>query len=180
MRGLVGGERPRRALVGWSCVGCLLGACAPSTGASDLDRLSRPTSSRPTLEDKIPELKRSRAGARERLGDPRCLAVLRDFRSVSHRGLDEELRATGRTAQEQMDALAFRSGLGRYECSRGALAFTRIGSSVVSICLRPFTLLPRADQEAILIHELLHSLGLGENPPESVAITTQVQKRCGP
>jgi hypothetical protein len=33
--------------------------------------------------------------------------------------------------------------------------------------------------ELVLIHELLHSLGLGENPPSSAEITRQVTKRCG-
>jgi hypothetical protein len=33
--------------------------------------------------------------------------------------------------------------------------------------------------EAILIHELLHSLGLGENPPSSDYITSRVRARCG-
>jgi hypothetical protein len=31
----------------------------------------------------------------------------------------------------------------------------------------------------IVIHELLHALGLGENPPLSVEITGQVMRRCG-
>jgi hypothetical protein len=73
----------------------------------------------------------------------------------------------------------FESGLGRPGCGRGQLAFTRIHSTEVSICPRAFTLLRPRNQAAALIHEMLHSLGLGENPPESVAITEQVQKRCG-
>ena len=105
--------------------------------------------------------------------------MLTDFGSVNGGRLDLVLRASGRTAQEQLDLLVLESGLGRPLCSRGALAFTRIHSSVVSICLRPFTLLRPEEQEAVLIHEMLHSLGLGENPPESVAITAQVLKRCG-
>ncbi|HSD67450.1 MAG TPA: hypothetical protein VLF95_12150, partial [Vicinamibacteria bacterium] len=65
-------------------------------------------------------------------------------------------------------------------CNRGAsLAFTQVGSSAVSVCLRAFTLLRPPEQDAVLIHEMLHSLGLGENPPESVAITARVLKRCG-
>jgi hypothetical protein len=123
------------------------------------------------LEDRIPDLKRARGGARERLGDPGCLAVLTDFESINGGRLDLVLRSTGRTAQEQVDLLVFESGLGRPGCRGGQLAFTQIGSPVVSICLRPFTLLPPRKQEAVLIHEMLHSLGLGENPPESVAIT---------
>jgi hypothetical protein len=31
----------------------------------------------------------------------------------------------------------------------------------------------------MIIHEILHSLGLGENPPSSDEITKQVAARCG-
>ncbi len=178
MRGIGGKTSPGRALVSWSLVGCLYGGLGGSAGASDFGRVSRPMPTRPTLEDKIPDLKRAREGARERLGEPQCLAVLTDFKSVNGGRLDLQLRSTGRTAQEQIDLLVFESGLGRPGCSGGQLAFTRIGSPVVSICLRSFTLLLPAKQDAVLIHEMLHSLGLGENPPESVAITEQVLKRC--
>jgi hypothetical protein len=33
--------------------------------------------------------------------------------------------------------------------------------------------------EILLIHELLHALGLGENPPTSARITDAVMHRCG-
>jgi len=32
--------------------------------------------------------------------------------------------------------------------------------------------------DAALIHESLHSLGLGENPPSSLEITSRVISRC--
>lgn len=32
--------------------------------------------------------------------------------------------------------------------------------------------------EILLIHELLHTLGLGENPPTTEEITRQVRARC--
>ena len=32
----------------------------------------------------------------------------------------------------------------------------------------------------VVIHEMLHTLGLEENPPTSEEITRQVVKRCGP
>jgi len=167
MRGIVGGRGLGRVLVGCSFVSYL---------AEGLDGSAPP---RPALEDKIPELKRARQGARERLADPQCLAVLKDFESVNGGRLDQVLRASGRTAQEQLDLLVLESGLGRPLCDRRvSLAFTQVHSRVVSICLRPFTLLRRQEQQAVLIHEMLHSLGLGENPPESTAITEQVLKRC--
>jgi len=33
--------------------------------------------------------------------------------------------------------------------------------------------------ELLLIHEILHTLGLGENPPSTDAIIRQVTIRCG-
>ena len=32
--------------------------------------------------------------------------------------------------------------------------------------------------EALVIHEMLHTLGLGENPPTSTEITKRVEGRC--
>jgi len=180
MRGVVGGRGPGRALVSCSLVVRLLGGVAAHADGSAGGHARGAPRPRAALEDKIPELKLARLGARERLGDPECQAVLADFQSVNGGRLDLVLRSTGRTAQEQLDLLVLESGLGRPLCDRRvSMAFTRIGSPEVSICLRPFTLLPQPMQEAVLIHEMLHSLGLGENPPESVAITTQVLKRCG-
>jgi len=134
---------------------------------------------RRALEDQVPELKAARIGARERLGRPECQAVLTDFESVNGGRLDLVLLSTGRTAQEQLDRMVLESGLGRPGCAGPVLASTQIGSSVAHICLRSFALLRPAEQEAVLIHEMLHSLGLGENPPASVAITAQVLSRCG-
>jgi hypothetical protein len=34
--------------------------------------------------------------------------------------------------------------------------------------------------EALVIHEVLHTLGLEENPPSSEQITVAVEKRCRP
>ena len=179
MRGIVGGRGPGRALVSWSFVGSLLVGFGTSASTAERGDVSTAVPRHALLEDRIPDLKRARGGARERLGDPGCLAVLTDFESVNGGRLDLVLRSTGRTAQEQIDRMVFESGLGRHVCAGSVLASTHVGASVVSICLRPFTLLDSAHQEAVLIHEMLHSLGLGENPPESVAITAQVLKRCG-
>jgi hypothetical protein len=175
MRGVEGGRR--RALVSCTFAVCLL--ADEGAQAADRGRTAEPAS-RPALEDRVPELRWARLRARERLGRPECEAVLADFRAATGQRLDDVLRASGRTAQEQLDLLVLESGLGRPLCDRRAsLAFTQVRSAKVSICLRPFTLLALPEQDAVLIHEMLHSLGLGENPPESVAITAQVLKRCG-
>ena len=181
MRGVGRGRSAGRTWASWSCALSLLGGPAGVAGATAGGHVAPAPPAHPALEDRIPELRQARQAARERLGDARCQAVLTDFRSVSGLRLDEVLRASGRTAQEQLDLLRLESGLGRPACDRRVTrAFTRIHSSVVSICLRPFTLLPSLQQQAVLIHELLHSLGLGEGPPESLAITARVLARCGP
>lgn len=177
MRGVGGG--PRRALACGSLALCLVGGPGAHTGAADRGPAARMPVGRPALDDKVPELRWARVRARERLGRPECQAVLADFESVNGGRLDLVLRASGRTAQEQLDLLVLQSGLGRPLCDHGAsLAFTQVRSPVVSICLRRFTLLRPPEQDAVLIHEMLHSLGLGENPPESVAITERVLRRC--
>ena len=180
MRGAGAETNHWRTFVNCSLALGLLGEGPVHAGASEHSHATTEARPRPALEDKIRDLKAARQGARERLGLPACQAVLADFKSVNGGRLDEVLRASDRTAQEQLDLLALESGLGRHGCERGTvLAFTRVHSSVVSICISRFRAAGPREQEGALIHEMLHSLGLGENPPESVAITAQVMKRCG-
>jgi hypothetical protein len=61
---------------------------------------------------------------------------------------------------------------------------TQPESRVIFICIcgswfrEAFELSPRK-VEAVIVHESLHSLGLGENPPRSQDITARVVARCG-
>ena len=58
---------------------------------------------------------------------------------------------------------------------------TNPGSRVVWICPRQFVPVAYRDPveaELVLIHEMLHSLGLGENPPSSLEITGRVEQHC--
>ena len=67
-------------------------------------------------------------------------------------------------------------------CVRGGtLAFTAPGQRVIRVCGRRFaahSMTRGAYGDAIMIHEMLHALGLGENPPTSGDITRQVLARC--
>jgi len=156
----------------------MIGLAGDHASAADR-RLSTPPA-RSKLESRFAQIERARRAARERLGKAACLAVLTDFSDARGRRLDSVLSETGRTAQQQLDVLELTSGLGRPHCARARqLAFTKVGSRVISVCLRAFMLQPTNEQEAVLIHEMLHSLGLGEGPPESAPITAQVLKRCG-
>lgn len=122
-------------------------------------------------------------GAHRRLGDPRCQRVLSDFKAPSGRTLQEVLDAEGLTAQAHLNRILFYEGTPASGCRLpGVLAFTQPGSRVVYVCTswfrEAFAINP-AKAEAVIIHESLHALGLGENPPSSHEITTRVVERCG-
>jgi hypothetical protein len=121
-----------------------------------------------------------------RLQTSDCLAVLEEFRdSTTGRPLVERLAETGQSASEYLGRwITYTSGLGLRPCDNsGRLAFTSPGSRVVFVCRDQFLAASRKNNEGyastILIHEALHSLGLGENPPDSRVITARVQARCG-
>jgi hypothetical protein len=62
------------------------------------------------------------------------------------------------------------------------LAVTTVGSRVIYLCSARFRAVAEkngAYVEAAIIHEALHALGLGENPPTSELITERVLARCG-
>ena len=61
-------------------------------------------------------------------------------------------------------------------------AFTAPGNRVIYVCGTRFADLfarKTTGGEILMIHELLHALGLGENPPTSAHITYSVLSRCG-
>jgi hypothetical protein len=122
-------------------------------------------------------------GAHRRLADSRCQEVFSDFTEASGRSLQDVLDQQGQTGQSYLGLLIFYEGADTPRCHvPGVLAFTHPGSRVVYICSKWFreasTLNP-AKVEAVIIHEALHSLGLGENPPRSQDITARVVARCG-
>jgi hypothetical protein len=122
-------------------------------------------------------------GAYRRLADPACQAVFSDFVEPSGRKLQEVLDEQGETGQSNLRRLLFYDGAQTSGCRvPGVLAFTQPRSRVVYICsawFREAFALNPAKVEAVIIHESLHSLGLGENPPRSQEITARVKERCG-
>jgi hypothetical protein len=119
-----------------------------------------------------------------RLDDEECREVFNDFNATTlGRPLSEVLDEWGRSPADHLAALVFKDGSGKPACANpGVLAYTRVGSDTVYICATQFTRAVAADPsfaEIVLIHELLHTVGLGENPPTSREITARVLKRCG-
>jgi hypothetical protein len=122
-------------------------------------------------------------GAAHRLSRASCQGVLSDFADQSGEDFRTKLRAEGRSPVEAFSALRFVDNPKAPQCVGGTiLAFTQPGSTVIHVCGRQFMKRSRRNRmtaEIIMIHEFLHTLGLGENPPTSQAITEQVTLRCG-
>ena len=120
-------------------------------------------------------------GAMRRLSTPECQRLFEDFTDQSGRALVTNLAAT-ESAANVLAALYFVDGDDTVQCrtDRIVAAFTTPGSHVIHVCgqrFNQFTVMSRSG-EILLIHELLHSLGLGENPPTSARITAAVMNRC--
>ena len=127
-------------------------------------------------------VQRSLERAQVRLERTQCQRVFTDFQDESGRPLQEALSRLGRSGAEHLGSLIFYDGDGQARCrSSRTLAFTWTGSTIVFVCSQQFVAAARRDPmlaDAALIHESLHSLGLGENPPRSADITARVISRC--
>src|SRR5262245_55958227 len=128
-------------------------------------------------------IKRVVEAAAARLAGCNCQKVLFDFVDERAVPLGTRLAATGRNPVEAFTALRFVNKPLAPQCRTGnRLAFTFPGSQVIYVCslkLRNESIRNSVRTELILIHEFLHSLGLGENPPTSQYITRRVAVRCG-
>jgi hypothetical protein len=130
-------------------------------------------------------VQRAIAGAERRLGHEECRGLLSEFSSEKDgRPLAVVLAASGRTAEEHLASVAFVDGSEKVECDRGQAfaGLIRSGDHVVYVCATRFRDLARANPvaaETVVLHEMLHTLGLGENPPSSRQITARVTLRCG-
>ena len=125
-------------------------------------------------------LRKALVGALRRLTDSRCQKVLSEFHDPAGRPIADKLAALGLDAPRYLTWILFRDAPARY-CDGSRLAVTVPGTRVVYVCGRSFERRWREDSahaEATLIHEMLHSLGLAENPPSSDAITRRVRLRC--
>jgi hypothetical protein len=113
---------------------------------------------------------------------PGCSQILLDFADRGGRPLQEHLTSLQINVDRYVSLLVFYDGTRTRACEKGALAFTTPGSRAVHVCADRLKQAQSADPEhviAALIHEILHSLGLGENPPSSSHITRRVLARCG-
>jgi hypothetical protein len=116
------------------------------------------------------------------LDRPSCARTFDAFTDSAGQPLSAVLRSSGRTPPEWLSSLYFTDGdVRRCRADPSMAAYTAPGNRVVWICGERFaerfsmSVRPGA---YLIIHEALHSAGLGENPPSSSAITAVVARNC--
>jgi hypothetical protein len=157
-------------------------------GAARAEEAGLPGSFNVRIEDAraAAAVSRAVAGAYERLKDPVCQALLQKFRDAGGRSLQENLEATGQSSQHYLATRIFfyegyRLPTCRSRRAKKGLAVTWPGHRSVFVCTTRFNDFEKrspTEAEAIVIHEMLHTLGLGENPPSSAEITSVVMDAC--
>ena len=120
-------------------------------------------------------------GAARRLGDPRCQELLGELHDRSRRPLREALEAEGVSAPEFLGRLYFYDGT-ESGCGAQRLAYTVPGYRVVYVCSSRFRDVYQRNTslaEVAVVHEALHCLGLGENPPRLRRSTPGCRRPAG-
>jgi len=124
---------------------------------------------------------RATEAAASQLADARCQALLDEFADAEGRPLRSVLAAHGLSVSDYAKQVFFYDAP-EWACRGAKLAVTKPGSRAIFVCGARFQKeMSRNSRnaEAIVIHEVLHSLGLGENPPSSDHITGRVRALCG-
>ena len=126
-------------------------------------------------------VERARLGAAGRLENPECRRVFSDFRDLHGRTIEGKLEEWAVNPVEYLRTLPFLDGSGEALCHRGKVMLASSPDVPRVVVCPGFAGLQRAQPrvaESLVIHELLHTLGLGENPPTPAEITGRVEARC--
>ena len=126
-------------------------------------------------------VERARAGAVRRIQDGECRKLFSDFSDAQGRPLQSSLEESGQSPAEYVGSIPFIDGSSQPLCRDAMVKLAaRPGVRHVVVCkaFADFQLRQPRVAESMIIHEMLHTLGLGENPPSSVEITQRVEARC--
>jgi len=134
-------------------------------------------------------VERVRARAAAKLDDPECGKLLTDFKDGGGRTLESNLQPWGVNVSGYLLQLSFLDGSPLPACRKREVMMTVIpGVPRVFVCpagggratsrLAQVEFASGSVAEAMVIHEMLHTLGLGENPPSTFEITERVRERC--
>jgi hypothetical protein len=119
--------------------------------------------------------------ASARFAEEGCRKVLTDFEDGTGQSLADRLSSVAVDIHVYLTMVTFIDDTHHRRCASGVLVFTAPGSWVVRVCAGELTRINAQQPDyvvASLIHEILHTLGLGENPPSSREITARVLARC--
>jgi hypothetical protein len=126
-------------------------------------------------------LDRARTQATAMLEGEGCRKIFSDFTDAEGRRLQEKLDALGQTPAEYLGTVHFLNGELQPLCRRSTVQMVTTGKSrYVYVCPQFRQYQDRRPELApvLVIHEALHTLGLGENPPTSREITGRILARC--
>lgn len=176
-------------MAGWravACVGAFCGVWCVSIAGQEGRPAFAGAAPHVYISDSLPRFVVERAvrGAAARLRRQDCLRILDDFPEPEGRRLSASLQSSTVSADEYLiTRVWFVDGIDERNCRKAGApaAFTTVGSRVIRICSVSFgrLLQDSVTAEMLIIHEFLHTLGLGEDPPSSREITRRVRKRCG-
>ena len=127
----------------------------------------------------------ARGGAVKRLERDDCRKLFTDFTDSRGRSLEQNLEEWTASPAEYVALVPFLDGSSQAGCRSGKTALVASpGVRRVFVC-RAFAevqLRQPGIAESMVIHEILHTLGLGEAPqkgaPTSIEITQRVEARC--
>ena len=150
--------------------------CAPLQAGSDRD--DEPMALHLTFADRQ-SVRRAVGLALARLARPGCSNIFADFRFPDGRTLRSELDRLGLGPEALVKSLVFVDGSWDSVCGNGrAVLTTTPGSRLIRVCPGFAQVSDPALTAALVLHESLHALGLGEDPPSSREITNRVERRC--
>lgn len=121
---------------------------------------------RARLRDRDERVERAIQEAARRLAQPGCAALL------DYYGLAAPVQPLPDYVSSLLYIEVGTGGACRHRVPR-PIAVTTVGGRVVGVCRPGLFTWP------VVIHETLHTLGLGENPPTPQSITYQVEQVCG-
>jgi hypothetical protein len=126
-------------------------------------------------------VERARKGAMQKLEREQCRRLLAEFRDTKGRALEANLADWGMGPAAYAALVPFLDGSREPLCRRVQTALVSspgvrrvfVCPSFVEVSVRDPLL-----AESLVIHEILHTLGLGENPPSQLEITRRVAAHC--
>ena len=108
--------------------------------------------------------------ASAQFADADCRRILTDFDDGNGRSLADRLSSVAVDVHVYLTMVTFIDDSRHKRCASGVLVFTAPGSRVVRVCAEELRRINAQQADyvvATIIHEILHTLGLGENPPSS-------------